>query len=40
MGTSLGCNGKPVGGGKETHSDRTNTNANASKNRTPFTDEA
>ncbi|WP_375494951.1 hypothetical protein [uncultured Nostoc sp.] len=38
MGTSWGCSGKPVGGGKETQSDRTNTNANVRKNRRPVKD--
>ncbi|MEH2220576.1 MAG: hypothetical protein V7K72_26375 [Nostoc sp.] len=38
MGTSLGCSGKPVGGGKETHSDRSNTNAKVSKNKRPVKD--
>ncbi|MDZ8032018.1 hypothetical protein [Nostoc sp. DedSLP04] len=38
MGTSLDCSGKPVGGGKEIQSDRTNTNANVSKNRRPVKD--
>jgi hypothetical protein len=34
----LGCSGKPVGGGKENQSDRSNTNAKVSKNRRPVKD--